>query len=277
MLSAKSEFTPMIVTSRSLSRMPMNRVPSWQLTRLMSQLLRTVTCLALALLAGAAVYGETKPAPEVKAQAPQFFAAGLIDAAGQVGYVDAGEHKIVAIELTSGRELWESKAAMWPLIGVGNELLVLVRSEKDLVVQWREPATGKSLRESGPIVLPHWCKGPIRLSPRCKVIDGQLLLEWLVGEDIDGGRRPMDGAGRAIVELDSGRVSTPPLNAKQFDNLPTEEHKSLGALTFSVITKTEVPSPQFIHYKRTLRAVDATGKQVWERALPTFIVGPPKP
>ncbi len=271
----------MTVTRQPLSSMRINAVGIFPFTRPISGLLKSVLCLALTmltLLAGADVRGETKPAPEAKATVAQHFAAGVIDAAGQIGYVDMEDGKIAAIELASGKELWKSQAAMWPLIGVGDELLVLVRREKDLVVQWREPATGKRLRDSAPITLPAWTTRPIRLAPRCGVLDGQLLLEWLVVEDSDGGIPPLTGSGQVKVELASGQVSAAPFPpAVQLQTLAPKPHQSLGALTFSIVQTMEELQPMFVTYKRTLRAVDATGKQVWERPLPTFTVGPPKP
>lgn len=271
----------MTVTRLPLSRMRLNSVRIFQFTRPMSGLLKSGTCLALTILtilAGADVCGETKPGPDVKATVSQHFAAGVIDAAGQIGYVDIEGGKIAAIELASGQELWKSQAAMWPLIGVGDELLVLVRSQKDLIVQWREPATGKRLRDSDPIALPAWTTRPIHLSPRCGVLEGQLLLEWLIVEDTGGGIPPLTGSGQVKVELASGQVSAAPFPPTvQLQTLAPKQHQSLGALTFSIVQTMEELQPRFVTYKRTLRAVDATGKQVWERPLPTFTVGPPKP
>ena len=160
----------------------------------MPHILRTVT-LTLALLIGPAARADAPPAPAVKPQAAQVFAAGVIDAAGQIGYVFNGDGCIVAIELTSGKELWKSKEAMWPLIGLKDNLLVLVRHEKDMVLQWREPATGKQRRDSDPITLPDWASRPIGLAPRCSVTEDKLLLEWLVTEDSDGGIPPLTGIG----------------------------------------------------------------------------------
>ena len=271
----------MTITRWPLSGMPIDTVHSFSFARPMSRLLKCATCLALTmltLLAGADVRGETKPSPEVKATAAQCFAGGMIDAAGQVGYVYCEDIKLAAIELTSGKELWKSEAVMWPLIGIGGEFLVLVRSEKDLVVQWREPATGKLLRKSDPIALPAWANRPIHLSPRCAVLEGQLLLDWLVVEDHDGGIPPLNGAGRAKVELASGRVSAVPITPRdEFQTLPPDLHKTVGALTFSTVHTMEELRPMFVTHKSTLRAVDAKGKLVWERALPTIVVGPPKP
>ena len=271
----------MTVTSLPRPRTPIHTVHVMPSVQLRSELLGIGMCLALTvlmLIAGAELRGESKPGPEAKATVSQHFAAGVIDAAGQIGYVDNGGGKITAIELASGKELWKSEAEMWPLIGVGDELLVLVRREKDLVVQWREPATGKRLRDSDPIALPAWTTRSIHLAPRCGVLEGQLLLEWLVVEDTDGGIAPLTGSGRAKVELASGQVSATPFPpAVQLQTLAPKQHQSLGAMTFSIVQTTEELQPQFVTYKRTLRAVDAMGKQVWERPLPTFTVGPPKP
>lgn len=236
-------------------------------------------CLVLFLLVafhGSPALGKDAPPADAKPVPSQMFPAGVIDSAAKIGYVYNGENGVAAVELASGKELWKSPGAMWPLMGVEGDLLALVRRGNAMAMVCVDPATGKVRQVSEDIELPAWANRPIRLNPRAGLLQGQLLLEWHVVLDTDGGAAPPTAYGRARIDIASGKVAT--TGARESFNLTAPvEHKKIGDLTFSIETKTEEPHPHFISYKRTLRATNSDGKVAWERQLPTVVVGPPKP
>lgn len=220
--------------------------------------------------------GEKEDAKPVTAQ---LFIAGIVDASGTIGYVANGKDTIAAIELTTGKEIWKSGGMMQPLIGFEGKLLVLVRQDRELLLHWIEAATGKFIRASSPMALPEWSNRPIRFGGRGAMLDGDLLLECLITEDSHGGAAPHMTTIRARIALDSGKVT--PVTAgeagRSFSQLAPKDLKKVGELTFDIIATTESNAPQFFTTKRTLRALNAEGKVVWTRKLPTWEVGPPKP
>ena len=209
----------------------------------------------------------------------QLFIAGIVDASGTIGYVENGKDTIAAIELATGKEIWKSGGVMQPLIGFEGQLLVLVWQDRELRLHWIEAATGKFIRASSPMALPEWSNRPIRLGGRAAMLDGDLLLECFVTEDSNGGAAPHTTTIQARIALDSGKVT--PVTAREagrsFGQLAPKDLKKVRELTFDIIATTESNTPHFFTTKRTLRALNAEGKVVWARKLPTWEIGPPKP
>ena len=224
-----------------------------------------------------AIYGGEKD--QAKPVTAQLFIAGIVDASGTIGYVENGKDTIAAIELATGKEIWKSGGMIQPLIGFEGQLLVLVQQDRELLLHWIEAATGKFIRASSPMALPKWSDRPIRFGGRAGLLDGDLLLECLITEDSHGGAAPHTTSFRARIALDSGKVT--PVAAgesgRSFSQLAPKDLKKVGELTFDIIATTESKAPHFSTTKRTLRALNAEGKVVWTRKLPTWEIGPPKP
>jgi hypothetical protein len=237
-------------------------------------------CLVMfTLLASAAEDLQGGEKEEAKPVTAQLFTAGLVDASGTIGYVDNGNDTIVAIELTTGKELWKSGGVMQPIMGFQGQLLVLVWKERELRLHWIEAATGKFIRASSPMDLPKWSGRPIRLGGRGGVQEGEFLLECFITEDTNGGAAPHTSMIHARIALDTGKVTLVPAGevGRLSSQLAPKELKKVGELTFDIAQTTESKHPHFFTMKRTLRALNAEGKVVWTRKLPDWEVGPQKP
>ncbi len=237
---------------------------------------RPIMFILLASSAGALQGGEKDAAKPLTAQ---LFSAGIVDASGRIGYVDNGKDTIVAIELTTGKELWKSGGVMQPIMGFEGQLLVLVWQDRELRLHWIEAATGKFMRASSPMALPKWSDRPIRLGGRGGIQEGDLLLECFITEDSNGGAAPHTSMIHARIALDTGKVTLVPAGeaGQSFSQLAPKDLKKVGELTFDITQTTESKAPHFLTMKRTLRALNAEGKVVWTRKLPDWEIGPPKP
>lgn len=136
---------------------------------------------------------------------PVYFPRGAADAAGHTGYlaVDSG---ILAVDLSTGQELWRSEHAQRPLL-VAGERLAAARVGRDACVVLLD-SRGESVMASNPVAMAE----DARLTARLE--DGLLVVEWEGGGYAGGAPPPPElrerAAGAATVDLESGAVEPLP-------------------------------------------------------------------
>ena len=177
----------------------------------------------LPLLAGSPA--GAAPAPEVKdAGAVHFLPGGVADAAGARGFMADAAGGVTALDLETGKALWEYKGKGRPVAVAGGRVLVQTADAKKanaFRVVGLDVDKGEKAWESDPIVLPEWVT-PVEgvdagrsFSSRAWLEGGALLIGWHANTFYWGGAAPSpeivkaatrhaDGVAR--VDLASGMV-----------------------------------------------------------------------
>ena len=177
------------------------------------------------LLFGLSAVGLAAPAPEAKnTTAIHFIPGGAADAESGRGFVTNANGGVTALDLETGKPLWESKTAGRPLAVVDGRVWVQVRDkDKSNVIRvvGLTVDDGKTAAESEPIVLPNWVaavegRGAGRSFTSSPYLDdGDLFVRWQANTWYWGGAAPSpqtekaarkhaDGVAR--VNLKSGKV-----------------------------------------------------------------------
>ncbi len=212
----------------------------------------------------------------------KFTYGGIADPEGKSGFVRGEAGVVAAIDLLSGKTLWESKSAEIPLIVIEQSLLAVVHDDKQARVVWLDLATGKKQRESDALVIGVLPPIPA-FSAQAVVEAGHLRLFWVATPTQQFGAAGMFEArtrrGAVSVALDTGRLSDAVSQQGQgqqlelpFTNIHREadpEHERLNGLTLSVQNDPETQGTVTIHHL-TLRAADDTGKIVWEHPMNSY-------
>jgi hypothetical protein len=212
----------------------------------------TRTCLgfwslaALALLVGSA---RTAPAPKETARPSVVLPWGVVDAAGKTAYIVNAAGAIEAIELESGKALWDTKEATKPL-AVLDKKLVAQAPEKGKanvvrIVVFDTTEKGKKVLESDPVAFPDWVSIGMThgrsFSSSGRIDKGDLLLSWQARAFYAGGARPTpeieerarkNAEGVARVNLETGKVEAldkDKVPAAPGPKLPKELEKVPGA------------------------------------------------
>jgi outer membrane protein assembly factor BamB len=166
---------------------------------------------------------------------------GLADAEGKRAFVPGAKGGIDALDLETGKVLWNSREAERPLAVVDAKLLAY-RPVKDkpnavVVVTLDVGDKGKALRESDPVVFPDWANVGLAhgrsFTTSARVEGDALWLRWQARawyvrgadpteEDEKAARKDADGAAR--VDLRTGQVEM--LDA---DRMPPEPGPKLSA------------------------------------------------
>ena len=177
------------------------------------------------MLAAWAATAAAAPAPEAKEpRATPYIPGGVADADGSKGFVVNANGVVTALDLETGKPLWESKTAGRPLVVAGGRAWVQAR-DKDkgnvLRVVGLAVDDGKPAVESDPITLPEWVSaveghgaGRSFTSSACRD-GGDILIRWQANAWYWGGaapppqvekaaRKQADGVAR--VNLGSGKV-----------------------------------------------------------------------
>jgi len=166
------------------------------------------------------------PVPREASVAPVLLPGGVTDAAGAIGYLTVpGGDGLVAVDLETGKVLWQTKDANQALVVDGNRLVA--RSGRDnrlRVVVLDTTAKGKRLLETEPLELPAWAEvaRPWTYQNRSqtfavggRVVTGNLELNWSAYKSYFSGAASSAGkqataSGRARVDLETGKIEVFP-------------------------------------------------------------------
>ena len=190
----------------------------------------SLTLLLTLLLAGspmAAAYLNEGPI-----RSPVYLPGGVADQNGKTGYVGNVTDGIDAIDLETGRTLWQSALASKPLVAFDHSLVALAldngKANSVHMVVLDEQANGKLILESDPIVFPAWVVvgGALgrTFSSEGRINKGNFMLAWGATTFYCGGAAPppqvlkaaaRHAVGVARINLQSGHVEM--LDAKKTD------------------------------------------------------------
>jgi outer membrane protein assembly factor BamB len=169
---------------------------------------------------------------------------GIADADGKYGYVTGASGAVEALDLTTGKLLWESKAASKPLALFDGKVLAqqaVAGKANQVRVAVLAAAGGKLLMESDPVVFPDWVATGLTygrsFASHGRIDNGDLFLVWQARAWYAGGARPTreieekarkNAEGVTRVHLKTGKVEplTPDkVPAEAGAKLPTELEK----------------------------------------------------
>lgn len=236
---------------------------------------------------------------ELKLQAPLVLpGGGVADHNGKVGFVPNTSGGIDALDLASGKLLWDTKAAPQPLLATADRLLaqklVPGKANQVRIVVLDTTQKGKQLLESQPVAFPDWVSVGVAhgrsFGSTARLTDDALLLTWQARAWYAGGARPTPeierrarkaASGVVQVDLKTGKVRT-----LQGDSIPKGMPLTVSAQVraatvagraFSLVDRpANLPGKPF-QRKRSLRATDGSGKLLWERDIAAPVFLPPLP
>jgi hypothetical protein len=159
------------------------------------------------------------------------FPGGIADASGRYGFVNTVASGTVAIDLSTGREMWRSTSVHRPLLIIGERVAALRATPRGLQLVLLDIATGSEMLVSAPLPLPEWVR-ELWQRPDCFTIAAEtgadaLDLMWQARRGYEGGAPPSpkieaqlrrSDTGQLRVDLGSGRVQ----NVKKNKSLPSE-------------------------------------------------------
>ncbi len=193
------------------------------------------TPLAAALFAASA--GGAAPARDAKdAGVIHALPGGAADADGAKGFVADDKGGVTALDLESGKVLWESKTSGQPVAVVGDQVWVQARDkDKGNVVRLigLKLDDGKAATQSDPIPLPEWVDatpgvGAGRSFASSAALDGiHLLLRWKANAWYWGGAEPPPQVLKAAEKHADG-VARVNLETNVVEMLETAKAPSLG-------------------------------------------------
>jgi hypothetical protein len=170
----------------------------------------------------------TTRAPNVPAAPPVLLPAGIADPTGHTGFFASTSGGIEAIDLASGKVLWETHEAQVPLLIEGDHLLTQAGIKRNRLRILRLDLNHKCEcdLESDPIVFPAWVmtgEGPGRsFKTQWRLEKHQLVLDWEASAWYAGKTKPTPeqekaarkhAAGIARIDLKTGQVDVePPLH-----------------------------------------------------------------
>jgi hypothetical protein len=170
--------------------------------------------LLLCLCSAGAVSAETVPLP-----------AGIAEPSGSTGFFASTGGGIEAVDLATGKVLWQTNEAQRPLLVVGKHLLAQAGTKRNrLRILRLDPAhDGECDLESDPVVFPAWVvtgESPGHsFSARWHVEKHQLVLDWQAAAWYAGKTKPTPeqetaarkhAHGVALIDLRTGQVEVRP-------------------------------------------------------------------
>jgi hypothetical protein len=155
---------------------------------------------------------------------------GIADEAGRIGFFDSATGGIEAIDLASGKVLWQTHEAQRPLLLDGDHLLAQAGTKRNRlrILRLDVKRNGECDFESDPIVFPAWVvtgdAHGYSFAARWHVVKHQLVLDWDASAWYIGKARPTtdeDLAARkhahgiAHIDLRTGQIDIRPAEEKQ--------------------------------------------------------------
>jgi hypothetical protein len=178
-------------------------------------------------LLGSRLTATAAPAPHTPNTPPTkiVLPAGIADPTGHTGFFASASGGIDAVELKTGKILWQTHEAQIPLLVDGNHLLAQAGVKRNRLRILRLDLTrqGESDLESDPIVFPAWVvtgEGYGRsFQSHWRLEKRQLVLEWAASAWHTGPTKPTPeqekaarkhAAGSARIDLRTGQVEVGP-------------------------------------------------------------------
>ena len=170
--------------------------------------------LAVLLLLALPALGEAHAAPS-----PSILPGGLADATGHTGFFASAGGGIEALDLASGKILWQTHEAQRPLLVVDNHLLAqaCVKRNRLRIIRLDLTRKGECDLVSDPVVFPAWVvTGEAHgrsFVARWHVEKHQLVLDWEASAWYVGKGRPTaeqemaarkHASGVALIDLRTG-------------------------------------------------------------------------
>ncbi len=163
---------------------------------------------------------------------------GVADPELKVGYVASFNHTVVGLDLGSGKTVWESRVEGVPLVVIENRVLVLTadpRKPNAGIIITTDPATGRLIWRSEPILLPEWAT--VAPAPDhyfghlVRLKDGALWLKWLALARQPGKKDPNHTAsGTVRLDLQTHKVEMLGADKMPPPDLPAGVSKELAKL-----------------------------------------------
>jgi hypothetical protein len=200
-----------------------------------------------------------------------------------------------AIDLESGKLLWSAKEASHPLLVTANRVYAwapIAGKGNQVRVAIFDLADGKRLLESQPVVFPDWVSVGVTygrsFGAAVRQDDGDVYFIWEARAWYAGGARPTpeieeaarkNASGVFRIDLDTGKSAVVPADkapAVAKAPIPGEvQNVKVGAMQLRFRDDGVKGNPT--QRRRTLEAVNAAGKIVWEREIgaPPVLLPPP--
>lgn len=214
---------------------------------------------------------------------------GVADRAGNTGFVQAEKGGMDAVDLKTGKTIWQTKAARQPVIVAGDLVLAELRQGHSVKVVGFEVGTGRKLLESETIKLPEWASaGDVSIFGHsfeavAWVVNGELLYRWEARTFYAGGAAPSPeilaaaakhAVGLAKIHLQTGKVTELAGEKTPAAAIPGRELQN-GGRKFSLEMGQQTAG---FNVPRKLRAIDAmNGKVIWEIPVAPDFQPPPRP
>lgn len=239
------------------------------------RLVSVLLCLTATLSLGAAEK-DSLTAPRILP------GGGVADPAGKVGYFPSSGGGIVALDLDTGKRLWETKEANRPLLAAATRLYAQAPAGQNQMRVRTFDDRGKIVKESKTITFPDWVSIGVtygRSFASTARLDGdRLLLIWQARAWYAGGARPTPDIERAarkqaegVIRLDLAAGKVESLKGDQIPKgvpqaVPSDTGSArLGARTYSIMDQPIRGRP--FQSRRLLQAKDADGKLLWEQEI----------
>lgn len=197
--------------------------------------------LLLSLLCSRPALAASPPVaiPEPTADAPVRLPVGIADAAGQTGFFASASDGIEAIDLASGKVLWETHEAQRPLLLDDDCLLAQAGTKRNRlrILRFDPKRHGACDFESDPVVFPAWVvsgEAPGRsFTAHWQVQKHHLVLNWEASAWYAGKTRPTPeqtraarkhASGIARIDLRTGQIEIRPAEKKTPTPTPLPDH-----------------------------------------------------
>ncbi len=251
----------------------------------MAQKILLIALATLIILPLAHARAAQDPAPAKPALTYPFLIPGgpaTPDAA--IAFLDT-DQGLAAVELATGKTLWQSAEPVAAILATADALVVTVRHDENFTLACFDPRTGKKLRESQPIRFTAKLGPRYHLGATAAITPAdQLVVNWTAVEFYDGGAAKKIAMSRGSFQFDPATAKLTKLTkltTLDTDPLPLNPpanpiHAKLATVTLKLeeISETKL-NVRTTH--RTLIATNAQGETAWSLPLRTHVQYPPKP
>jgi hypothetical protein len=228
----------------------------------------------------------------------QRFPRGVADPSIDRAFLQDRAGRLVAIDLSSGRTLWRSPAAMEPLLARHDRVVAARRTRPTaLEIVVLAAADGREMIASPPIALPPWAQDDgTTLTLKADATNGAVVVRWTLDALYRGGAAPSaaileharkHSSGAVQMNLFTGvlsevgaEVSAPALDAGEQQAGPTPagpdvvETREIGERRFELAAKARDGGT----VQLVLRAADRqSGRILWESVIDEGPLQRPRP